>query len=167
MAVEGVIAARTQALLTTTWDALVSDPKGTGEGPLATAIDIAKEDVLGIIPSPVAEAQYPLIVIDYVAKMAVLQIIPIAIDYWMSQSITETVQTPSEVTTYTDRAEMLRKLRDDLLAETRSNAADIAVLVGFRRRRGRSVPAVNTMADPLLTPDPQEFPRPYIATTRS
>lgn len=167
MAVEGVIADRTRALLGVTWDALLSDTQRYGEDPLGYAVELAKEDVLGIIPSQAEEEALPRIVVDFVAKVAAVQIIPGAIDFWMNHSLEETTRQPDETITYTDRAEMLRKLKEDLDKEIRARAAEIAGIVGYRRSTGRSVPAINTMNDEFLTPSPQEFPRPFAPTGRS
>lgn len=166
MAIEGAIAERARALIPTTWDALATDPKGTGEGPLVAAINTAKEDVLGIIPSTAIEDTFPLIVINHIAKVAVLEIIPSAIDFWMSQSLEETTQGPDETITYTDRAEALRKLREDLLKDVRARANEIASLVGYRRTVG-AIPLSNTLREDFITPSPLEFPRPFAPTDRT
>jgi hypothetical protein len=152
-------------VLPLTWDALATDDR-YGEGLLAMALAIAREAVLGEQPTDVEEDALPLLVVDYVAKIAVIEIIPAGIDYWMSQTIAVATSGTNETETYTDRAAMLRSLLQDLLAETRANADDIAALVGYHKPVAAR-PRLNTINDVLLTPSPQEFPRPYTQTPLS
>jgi hypothetical protein len=166
MAVAGAIAERVKGILPVTWDALSQDGR-YGDGLLRTTIDTAKEKVLGTNVAPGAEGALPLLVIDYVAKVATIELILPGIDFWMNQSISESATGTNENTTYENRAERLMALRKDLIAETRLMWADVSGLISFRRTRRGAVPLMNTIEDPLLTPSPQEFPRPYRATERS
>lgn len=168
MAVEGAIAERLAGIFPVTFDALSRETKRfDGDGLLRSAIDTTKERIFGTVVSPVAEAAYPLMVIDYVAKLVAIEIIPTAIDYWMSEPITVSTTGTNETTSYTDRANQLRLLREDLLKVTRAAAGEMAPLIGFTRISNAPVPKINTMTDEFLTPSPQEFPRPYAVTDRS
>lgn len=163
MALEGVIAERTRALLPITWDALATDSR-FGDDLLLTAIETAKFSVAGEVVVPMAESAYSLFIRDYIAKVAVLNLIPAGIDYWMSTSLTETTHGPDEEVTYADRAETLRKLYDIILREVKDKADEVAAVLGFRFRSAKAVPKLSTIDDVFLTPSPQEFPRPYIET---
>lgn len=167
MPLPGDIAERTRGLIPLTWDALENDDR-YGDTLLATALDIARETVLGKQTSEAEEDILPRVVIDYVAKIAVIEIIPAGIDYWMSQTIAIVTTGTNESETYTDRAAMLRELRNDLLAETRGKANDIAGLVNYWPANSAAPrPAMDTINDLLLTPSPAEFPRPFTQTTFS
>jgi hypothetical protein len=166
MPLPGAIAERTRGLLPVTWDALEGDSR-YGDELLATALDIAREAVLGKQPTADDEQLLPMIVVDYVAKVAAIEMIPAGIDYWMSQTIAVVTTGTNESETYTDRAAMLRQLGQDLLAETRAKAADIAAIVNYHTPSGVSRPLLNTIDDVLLTPSPQEFPRPFTQTPLS
>lgn len=166
MAVEGAIAERTRGILPITWDALMRDPR-YGDALLQPVIDTAKESVFGSVMSVAAEDNQPLVVIDYVAKIAALELIPAGIDFWMNQSIAETTRGTNEVREFESRAQRLMELRKALLEETRSRLAEIIGLVGYRRNNGKSVPRSSTMDDEFLTASPQEFPRAYARTGRS
>jgi hypothetical protein len=166
MPVEGAIAERVRGVIPVTWDALITDPR-YGDGLLRSVIDTAKESVTGANLSPAAESTYPLIVIDYIAKVAALDLIPAGLDFWANTPISESLSGTEETRTYESRVEALKALREELLRETRARQPEIANLIGFVRASGRAVPAINTMNDPFLTPSPQEFPRPYLATERS
>ena len=167
MPLPGDIAERTRGILPVTWDALESDSR-YGDTLLATALEIARETVLGKQSTEAEEDLLPRIVVDYVAKIAVIEIIPAGIDYWMSETLSVVTTGTNETETYTDRAAMLRELRNDLLAETRAKADDIAGLVSYWPANSVAPrPAMNTIDDVLLTPSPQEFPRPFTQTTFS
>ena len=167
MPLPGDIAERTRGLLPVTWDALEGDSR-YGDTLLAAALEIARETVLGKQTSEAQEDILPRVVIDYVAKIAAIEIIPAGIDFWMSESIATVTTGTNESETYTDRAAMLREIRNDLLAETRAKADDIAALVGYWPINSVAPrPSMNTINDVLLTPSPQEFPRPFTQTTFS
>jgi hypothetical protein len=167
MPLPGDIAERTRGLLPVTWDALEGDER-YGDALLAAALEVARETVLGTQSTEAEEDAMPRVVVDYVAKIAAIEIIPAGIDYWMSQTIAVVTTGTNESETYTDRAAMLRELRNDLLSETRAKAADIATLVGFWPTSTMAPrPRINTQSDLLLTPSPQEFPRPFTQTPRS
>jgi hypothetical protein len=161
----GAIAERVHGLIPVTWDAMLVDNRGFGDGLLQGAIDVAKENLTGQVITPANEAStYPLIVIDYIAKVAVLEIIPGAIDFWMDNPIGVTITGTDEAKSYESRVNALESLQERLLEETRAKFDEIAALIGFRRVSPRR-PLMDTIADPLLTPSPLEFPRPYRVTT--
>ena len=162
MAVDGVIAKRVQGVLPVTWDALTRDSR-FGDDSMQQVIDTVKENVFGTVVAPAAESAYPLMAIDYAAKLIALEIIPAGIDFWMNEAMAVSATGTNENHTFTDRAATLRDLRDDLLRETRLMRADVEALLGFRRATTRGVPRMNTIDDELLTPSPQDFPRPFAA----
>ena len=168
MALEGVIAERTRAVLPVTWDALSRDPR-YGDDLLQTAIDTAKAWVTGGVITPAAEeSTYSVVVVDYIAKVAALELISPGIDFWMNEPVSETATGTDEAHTFVDRAESLRKLGEQLLAETRRKADEIGPLLpDIPAHLVKGVPLLNTIDDEFLTPSPQEFPRPYIRTGRS
>jgi len=164
MPLPGDIAERTRGVIPVTWDALEGDGR-YGDALLSAALEIAREAVLGRQYSEAEEETLPRVVIDYVAKVAAIEIIPAGIDYWMSESLSVTTTGTNETETYTDRAAMLRGLRNDLLAETRAKAEQIAGLVSYWPTASMPPrPRMNTQSDLLLTPSPQEFPRPFTQT---
>ena len=129
MTLEGAIAERTRGILPVTWDALSKDDR-YGDGLLQTAIDTAKAWVTDeVVPPDEEEDTYPVTVIDYIAKIAALEMIPPGIDFWMNEPISETATGTDEVHTFTDRAETLRKLGEELLEGTRDKADEIAALL--------------------------------------
>lgn len=168
MAVTGVIADATRSIIPITWDALSKDTR-VGDTPLQRAIDLAKTTVTGTVVDVGHEGNYPVIIVDYIAKLAVIEICRAGIDFWMNQTVTMTATGTNEVTTYTDRAAVLEKLRNELIDETRVKLPEIQKLIGYYIDEGRAVPQLSsaTIQPYHLTPSPEEFPRPYRQTQYS
>lgn len=164
MPIEGAIAERARGILPVTWDALAGDSR-YGDALLQSVVDTVKEWVFGEVVAPEAET-YPLIVIDYAAKLIAIELTVPGVDFWMNQSESVTTTGTDETESFTDRAEKLRELRKDLLEATRDIADEVGALIPIRRRR-TGAPLSNTLEEPFLTPSPFEFPRPYAATERS
>ena len=163
LTVAGAIAERARGILPVTWDALLGDSR-YGGGLMRQTIDTVKENVFGEVVAPDDEEQYPLLALDYAAKLVALELISPGIDFWMNEPTAVSATGTNENHTFIDRAAMLRLLRDDLIEQTRLLAADVAGIIGYRRPSRRGVPRLNTIDDELLTPNPQEFPRPFAAS---
>lgn len=166
MAVVGAIADRVKGIIPVTWDALSQDAR-FGEALLRTAIDTKKEEVFGVVVADTAESTYPLIVINYVAKLVALELITPGIDYWRNEPVSVSATGTNEQTTYSDPVVALQALRESLLAETRRDWPLVKPLVSYTRLSTAPRARINTQDDEFLTPSPQEFPRPYRVTERS
>lgn len=168
MPVTGAIADRAQAIIPITWDALSHDAR-VGDGPLQSAIDLAKQTTTGEIVPSTQEQNYPVIAVDYMAKLAAIEICRTAIDYWMNQATSVSSTGTNENESYIDRADEISKLRDNLVLETREKYTEVAKIIGYWTDNGRAVPQLSTATiNPFhLTPSPEEFPRPYRQTPYS
>lgn len=168
MPLAGVIADRARAIIPITWDALNNDPR-VGDDSLQTAVDLAKATTTGNVVNTTQEQTYPLIAIDYMAKLAVIEVAQAGIDYWMNQSLSISATGTNENLTYTDRAAVLSELRKELISETRQKQPEIQKLIGFYIDTGHAVPQMSSATiNPFhSTPSPEEFPRPYRQTQYS
>lgn len=168
MPLAGAIADRVRGLIPVTWDALSKDSR-VGDAPLQGAIDLAKQAVTGTVIDPNSEGTYPLVVIDYIAKTAVIEICPAGVDYWMNQATNVSASGTNETLSYTDRAKQLEDLKQEFLAETRLKQMEISKLVNYYVDNGRAVPQMSsaTINPYHQTPSPEEFPRPYRQTQYS
>jgi hypothetical protein len=166
MAVGGAIADATRAVLPLTWD-MLSQEAAFGDALLRSVIDTKKEEVLGDPGNPAAEDTLPLIVIRYLAKLVALELINPGMDAWRGKPVSVTTTGTSEVETFSDPIQALQQLRKDLLEQTRNEWGLVSPLISFRRLSNGPRPAMNTLNDDLLTPSPQEFPRPYKVTDRT
>lgn len=165
---QGAIADRIRSLLPITWDALSVDPR-IGDGVLQSAVDLAKWNTTGNVFDSSQEGFYPVVVVDYMAKLAAIQICNAGIDYWMNQAMNVSSSGTNESLSYTDRASHLAALAQGWLTETRAIAAEIAKLVGYWIDSGHDVPLMSSATiNPFhLTPSPEEFPRPFRQTAYS
>lgn len=168
MPIAGAIADRAKALIPITWDALSLDPR-VGDSSLQSAIDVSKAAVTGQVIDPNQEENYPLVVIDYIAKVAVIEIARSGIDFWMNQSLSQSSTGTNENVSYVDRAAQLEKVRDGLTEETRLKQPEIQKMVNYYVDSGHAVPQMSSATtNPFhLTPSPEEFPRPYRQTQYS
>lgn len=168
MPIPGAVADRIQAIIPITWNALGSDSR-VGDAPLQSAIDLAKATATGQIVDTTQEQNYPVIVVDYIAKLAVIEIATGGIDYWMNQSINVSATGTNENISYVDRAATLDKLRGELISETRLKQTEIQKMVNYYLDDGSAVPQMSSAnINPFhLTPSPEEFPRPYRQTQYS
>jgi hypothetical protein len=166
MAVEGEIATRTQAIMPITWDALSKDSR-FGESLLRSTIDIVKTRIMGENVDPENEVNYPLLVIDYLSKLAALELINPGIDFWMSQPQATTTTGTSEQVAYPARTAELRNLRTQLLLEVKRLEPSVQPLIEYRQVSQAPRASSSTQGDEFLTPSPQEFPRPFGSTSFS
>lgn len=168
MALAGVIADRVRGLIPITWDALTKDAR-VGDVPLQAAIDLAKETVTGQVVAENLEGNYPFIVVDFIAKLAVIEIARTGSDFWMNQAQSISATGTNENLSYVDRANVLQELRKELVLETREKQWEISKMVGYWIDNGRAVPQLSSAnINPFhLTPSPEEFPRPYRQTQYS
>jgi hypothetical protein len=167
MAVDGAIAERVRGILPATWDMLSGLPT-FGDSSLRLTIDTVKARTFGVVVTPTAEATYPVIVVDYVAKLAALELITPGIDAWRATApVTVSATGTNEQTSYSDAVSALDGLREDLLAEIKKLWPIVAPLIDYRPINGGPRPASSTINEDFLTPSPLEFPRPYRVTDRT
>lgn len=167
MAVQGIIAERAKDILPSTWDMLSKLPY-FGDEALRRAVDAVKAMVFGEVVPPPSEVQYPVLVVDYVAKLVALDLITPGIDSWRAEGpISVSATGTNENTTYSDPVAALEALRKDLLDETRKMWPLVNPLITYSPISVGPRAISNTINEEFLTPSPQEFGRPYRVTDRS
>jgi hypothetical protein len=167
MAITGVIAERTRAILPATWDMLLKLPT-FGEDSMRYTLNVAKQRVLGTAVPAVAEVQYAVLVVDYVAKVAALELITPGIDGWRANGpVSVSATGTNENTAYSDPVAALEQLRRDLLEETRALWPSVKPFVTYVPLTVGPRAVSNSVDEIFLTPSPSEFPRPYRETERS
>jgi hypothetical protein len=155
----GRIADQTRSILPVTWDALLTDSR-IGDTVLTARLDYAQSFILGAVQTTPQEDALDPLVVEFVAKFAATQIIDTAIDFWMDTSITRTTTGTSEVVSYESRINALKELKGNLIKELAELAGLVEPLIPVQVQR-RQRPLLSTINDELLTPDPQQFGRPY------
>lgn len=153
-ATPSTIARLVKSLMPTTWDHL-SRSTIYGEDLLNERIEAAKYDNLPVEIASSDESSYSMLLKGYVSKLAALEIIPSAIDYWMNQKLSIVNTGTAETIVYPDRSGPLLRLSAWLqqeVARLRPLVADETKVPG----RPSSAPAVS-QAGPLVTADPYGF----------
>lgn len=140
-----------------------------GAGEITRAIEVVKARVMKTPVATLDEATLPVLVIDYLAILASLELVTAARDFWGSvanQISTGAEQT--EIVTYANRAGLVKELRDDLmrrLHEAQRLALPlIANPVLPASVDGPDIDEVEDMrrttADPRSFPSAEDFPYP-------
>jgi hypothetical protein len=101
-------------------------------------------------------------VIEYLSKLLVLDLIRPARDYWSKQATSLTAG-PEQSKTYAERAKDIQEMRAELLAEVATMLIELTPLLPHRPRRSKEHPLVGQAGDNVehLTPDPYDLPALY------
>lgn len=155
------ITTHVKAIIPITYDAMSKD-KRVGDSVLEAHIKAVQSMILDKEPTEKEQEDLDAKVIIFVAKSAVLEIIPSAIDYW--KEIAESIVTTgtNEQETYADRIKALKELGEKLLADLKKMepmVEDLIESINDRRSEGR--PLISSLEDDYLTPDPKDIGAPY------
>lgn len=155
------ITSRVAGILPITWNAMNGD-KEVPDSVLLDPILYAEVFYLEAEPDESTQEGMNRLVIEFIAKNAVIDLIQPAIDYWMDESQTTVTTGTNETTSYADRIRALEKQKEALLKEVAKLEPIVSPLIPvIRTRKGASAPRMSTINDPLLTPNPQDFGEPY------
>jgi len=135
-----------------------------GSSRVGLAIETVKARVMSSPPATIDEDVLPGVVLSYLAKLAALELMPAARDYWTSIPQSQsTGDDPAESVTYASREQMLDDLASDLLRQIRADEAlALSLIVGPILPNTSSGPSIDECDDDLdhhVTRDPRHFPR--------
>lgn len=159
----GRIADHAKSMMPVSWAAMSNDDR-IGDASLLAQIDSAEAQIFGDTLSELSidEDALPFLVVDFSAKVAMLELIRTAIDFWMDQKTSATTTGTAETTTYADRIAALKEQRAELLVDLARMEDIVTPLIpALETRRSTGVPLLSTIDDELLTPNPQDLGRPY------
>lgn len=127
----------------------------------SNAIERAKVELYGTLPVPAAESNIPAVACIWIADKALASLIPLAIDWYMQQRVTETKRETTY--SYTNRAAVLADLLDRVNGRLQSNEAAALEAISAVSTRKDEDPVVSTAG---LVVDPigramQRGPLPY------
>lgn len=155
----GAIAKHLRYLLPATFDAMKGSERFGDEG-IQLHIDLVKRRMLGtVVPAATEAGNYGIEVLDHIARITAVRIIPPAIDFWQDHSTTITTTGTDETQTFLDRREGLWRIRDQLLgqlARRELQLVDGQWIVALRSPSGG--PRVSHERMDPSTPDPRDFP---------
>jgi hypothetical protein len=151
----GAIYNSAKSFMPVTWSKLEGSDH-YGDAQLQNKVDIAKLGLLGYEISAEDESNLDIRVINYLAKIAVISVIPAGKDYWASMAESKTAGTPDEVVSYPDRIEMLDQLHEQLVEEIAAERDIIGDLIDLPTiRRPNLVPEFSPGTDEgYITPNP-------------
>lgn len=157
----GRIADNTRTIIPVTWDALSKDSR-VGDSALEARIDYIESLVFGDPIPDGGEAALDALVVEFVSKLSALEIIDMAIDFWMNQEDTLTTTGTNEVVSFPDRISALEKRKKTLLADVAKLEPLVEPLLPeLIERSSNSRPLLSSFDTPLLTPNPTDIGAPY------
>lgn len=157
----GLVADATKSHLGATYDGLM-ESNHYGSTFVMLKISVVKSRILKNPPAVIDESSLHALVIDYLGKLAALELIPAAYSYWAEQAQTEsTGSDPSESISYPDRIRTLEGIQEELLRQIRHDEALIGPLLIDPRLVEATVsgPSIDEPYDCHVTADPRCYPR--------
>lgn len=151
----GAIYTSARSFMPITWDRLEDAPE-YGDAQLQNKIEVAKLSLLGTEIDVEDEGNLDIRVISYIAKIAVISVIPAGKDYWAAMSVTKSVKGPDEQVSYPNRIEMLESLHEQLQAEIAADRDLISSIIDTPSvRPNNNLPDVSDGTDEgYITPNP-------------
>lgn len=158
---EGRIAQEVRDEIPETWEALRIS-SNFGQEALVRRLERVQNKLFNRVLSEEEVGELDSMVLEYVAKKTVIELIRPGVDYWNNQPITVSAGERAS-TSYSERAKQLKDLGKDLLAETADMYVDISDLLTPGHRRVRSTPVVAQAGDTVeqYTPSPYDLPTIY------
>lgn len=158
----GAIYRQARAFMPETWRRL-ENSEFYGDSLLQQQIDVAKLSLLGYQVTAEDEANLDIRVISYIAKLAVISVIPAGKDYWASMAQTKSAGSPDESVSYPDRIAMLDQLHEQLVKELADDRAIIGDILDIPQVvRASDIPDTSDGTDEgYITPNPHTNFRDY------
>lgn len=157
----GPIADAAKSHLGGTFDGLVeSDHYGASF--VLGRVSVVKRRMMIDPPATADEGLLDELVIDYLGKLVVIELMPAAIDYWAHQYQSESIgNDPVELATYPDRLKAMEAIQELMITQTRRDEALVMEILaaGARLRKADSSgPSISEVDDCRVTADPSDFP---------
>lgn len=151
-----------KAIMPITWNRLEDSPH-YGDKQLQNRIEIAKVTLFGTEMSVADEYSMDIRVVDYLAKVAAISVIPAGKDYWASMASTKVTTGTDEEVSYPDRIKMLEELHKQLTQEVSAIRDEISGIIDLPSvRPTNAVPEVSNGTDEgYITPNPNANFRDY------
>jgi hypothetical protein len=152
--------ARTE--LPKTWDELANDRILGVEG-MEKRVRSVMFQLFGRVLTADEQDQVDNLVAEYAGKKIALKLVGPGLDFWSKQPTQITATGRTEMKSYSNRAEELRKWREIAVVELKEMWLDVEPLLpGFRVPVGSPSPVVELLgSDGHVTPDPDEFEPPF------
>lgn len=151
-----------KSIMPITWNRL-EDYHNYGDKQLQNKIEIAKFTLFGEEVSVADEYTMDIRVVDYLAKVAAISVIPAGKDYWASIASTKVTTGTDEEVSYPDRIKMLEELHQQLTQEVSSMRDEVSAILNLPSvKPSNAIPAVSDGTDEgYITPNPHANFRDY------
>lgn len=158
----GPIYKAAKSFMPITWQRL-EESNNYGDKQLQNKIEIAKVTLFGSELSVEDEYDLDIRVVDYLAKVSVISVIPAGKDYWASMASSKTTTGTDEDVSYPDRINMLEQLHEQLTKEISMSRDEISGIINLPSVRStNAVPSVSDGTDAgYITPNPHTNFRDY------
>jgi hypothetical protein len=158
----GPIYRAAKSFMPITWQRL-EESLNYGDKQLQNKIEIAKITLYGSELSVEDEYDLDIRVVDYLAKVSVISVIPAGKDYWASMASSKTTTGTDEEVSYPDRIEMLEQLHEQLTKEIAMSRDEISGIINLPSVRStNAIPGVSDGTDVgYITPNPHTNFRDY------
>ncbi len=163
----GAVARRVHSYIPETIDGMLERGKFTTED-LQLHINDVKEKLFATASIAAAEATYySAPVLEHLAKLATVRIIPAGVDFWNNALMSQAVTGTNEQNTFPDRRKGLWDIRKALIEEV-SRVGLVLTDGGWalKKRPSASSPRLSTRQTNAITPDPMRFGDTYSDPTR-
>jgi hypothetical protein len=144
-----------------TWAALLANPN-FGEEALERRLNTLMYRAFGTPMDEADQEALSPVLISYMGKKLAIDIIIPGIDYWSKQALSLSAG-ERESKAYKDRAEDLKELRKQLVADSSALLGEVEAELPFVPRRLTDTARVQSsgLLEPHVTPDPMTFPGIY------
>lgn len=140
----GPVYRKARGIIPVTWSALEEWEK-YGDALLQEHIEVIKTKIFGVAVAVDDEYDLDIRVQQYLAKLAVIGVIPTGIDYWLNQKTSVSATGTNENVSFPDRIEALKDIHKQLVGEIVADRAEIEDII--------DLPTVNTdIAVPAFSP---------------
>jgi hypothetical protein len=158
----GPIYSAAKSIMPITWNRLEDSPH-YGDKQLQNKIEIAKVTLFGTEMTVADEYDMDIRVVDYLAKVAAISVIPAGKDYWASMASSKVSTGTDEDVSYPDRIKMLEELHKQLTQEVSAMRDEISSIVDLPSvRPSNAIPEVSNGTDEgFITPNPHANFRDY------
>jgi hypothetical protein len=155
---DSIIAQHAKDEIPETWVALSSDKSRFGEEALERRLDKTIKKVFGVSLTLDEQSALNILVVEYTAKILVLDLIRPGVDFWSKQVISISAG-QQESKSYAQRADELKKMRPELISEIAALLIDIQPLLPSVVTHVRNAPRVAEIGStyPHLTTDPYDL----------
>lgn len=157
----GRIADIAKSNIPVTWSALLNDSR-IGGSTLTLRETYVTNTIFGSVPNDAEQDALAQIVADYAGMKLAVDVIDVAIDFWMDVEEERVTSGPREEVNYAERLKHLQARKTSLMAQIAMIEPTVIPLIpSVFERASAGAPLLSSIDQEMLTPDPFDFGAPY------